>query len=142
MNIVGKVIKILDARTGVSQRTGNEWYIREFVIETEEQYPTKLCIQVSGKDKWEQWNVQVGNKYDVSFNISSREWNEKWFTSIDAWKIVSMDSDNNNNSTNNPNNNNAKSGKAQNTTKEEPKQEQPKESNNEGQANNDDDLPF
>ena len=124
MNIVGKVIKILDARTGVSQRTGNEWYIREFVIETEDQYPVKLCIQVSGKDKWEQWNVQVGNKYDVSFNISSREWNEKWFTSVDAWKIVSMDSDNNNN---------AKQEKSQNTTREEPKQEQPKESNNEGQ---------
>ena len=133
MNIVGKVIKILDARTGVSQRTGNEWYIREFVIETEDQYPVKLCIQVSGKDKWEQWNVQVGNKYDVSFNISSREWNEKWFTSVDAWKIVSMDSDNNNN---------AKQEKSQNTTREEPKQEQPKESNNEGQANNDNDLPF
>lgn len=138
MNIVGKVIKILDARTGVSQRTGNEWYIREFVIETKEQYPTKLCIQVSGKDKWEQWNVQVGNKYDVSFNISSREWNEKWFTSVDAWKITLVAE----NSTNNSNDNNAKQEKAQNTTKEEPKQEQPKESNNGGQANNDDDLPF
>ena len=138
MNIVGKVIKILDARTGVSQRTGNEWYIREFVIETEDQYPVKLCIQVSGKDKWEQWNVQVGNKYDVSFNISSREWNEKWFTSVDAWKITLVAE----NSTNNSNDNNAKQEKAQNTTKEEPKQEQPKESNNEEQANNDDDLPF
>ena len=23
----------------------------------------------------------------MSFNLSSREWNEKWFTSADAWKI-------------------------------------------------------
>lgn len=88
MNIVGKVISVLDARSGVSQRTGNEWYSREFVIETEEQYPTKLCIRVSGKEKWEQWNVQLGNKYDVSFNVSSREWQGKWYTGVDAWKIT------------------------------------------------------
>ena len=32
-------------------------------------------------------NLNEGDEVEVSFNLSSREWNEKWFTSADAWKI-------------------------------------------------------
>ena len=32
-------------------------------------------------------NLNEGDNVEVSFNLSSREWNEKWFTSADAWKI-------------------------------------------------------
>ena len=135
MNIVGKVIKILDARAGVSQRTGNEWYIREFVIETEDQYPVKLCIQVSGKDKWEQWNVQVGNKYDVAYNISSREWKEKWFTSVEAWKVTLVSESNKNNG-----NHNAKEEQITSTTNASTGDTQP--TYNAEQANGNEDLPF
>ena len=37
MEITGKIIAVLPERGGVSQRTGTEWKVQEFVLETMEQ---------------------------------------------------------------------------------------------------------
>ena len=41
MELSGKVIAVLEPRGGVS-RTGNEWKVQEYVIETHEQYPRNV----------------------------------------------------------------------------------------------------
>ena len=46
MEITGKIIAVLNERGGVSQRTGNEWKAQEYVLETEEQYPKRMCFDV------------------------------------------------------------------------------------------------
>ena len=37
MEITGKIIAVLPERGGVSQRTGSEWKVQEYVLETQEQ---------------------------------------------------------------------------------------------------------
>lgn len=86
MELSGKVIAVLEPRGGVS-RTGNEWKVQEYVIETHEQYPRKMCFDVFGADKIEQFNIKAGEEITVSFDIDAREWNGRWFNSIRAWKI-------------------------------------------------------
>ena len=51
MEITGKIIAVLPERGGVSQRTGSEWKVQEYVLETQEQYPRKMCFDVFGADK-------------------------------------------------------------------------------------------
>ena len=48
MEISGRIIAALPARSGTSARTGNTWMSQEFVIETHEQYPRK-CVQLQSQ---------------------------------------------------------------------------------------------
>lgn len=86
MEFTGKIIAILPARGGVS-KTGNEWKVQEFVIEDHGQYPRKLCFEVFGNDKIESFNIQMGEELTVSFDVDARQWQDRWFNSIRAWKV-------------------------------------------------------
>lgn len=87
MEISGKVIKILPAQTGKSAK--GEWKKQDFIIETQEQYPKNVCITV--------WNSKIevdnfeGKIVKVSFDIESREFKERWYTDVKAWKIESLE---------------------------------------------------
>ena len=86
MEFTGKIIAILQPRGGVS-RSGNEWKSQEYVIEDHGQYPRKMCFDVFGADKIEQFNIQMGEELTVSFDVDARQWQDRWFNSIRAWKV-------------------------------------------------------
>ncbi len=87
MELAGKIIAVLEARGGVSKTTGNSWKIQEYVIETHEQYPRRMCFNVFGEDKINQMNIQVGDELNVFFDINAREYQGRWFNDIRAWKV-------------------------------------------------------
>ena len=35
----------------------------------------------------ENFNQKVGDKVEVMFNIESRQWKDRWFTELVAWKV-------------------------------------------------------
>ena len=74
MEFTGKIIAILPPRGGVSKTSGNEWKSQEFVIENHDQYPRKMCFDVFGADKIEQFNIQMGEELTVSFDVDARQW--------------------------------------------------------------------
>lgn len=89
MEFIGKIIAVLPAKGGVSNKTGNEWKAQEFVIEdsTNSQYPRRMCFEVFGADKIDQFNIQVGQDLKVSFDIDANQWQDRWFNRIRAWKV-------------------------------------------------------
>ena len=87
MDIIGKAIAALPVKSGVSQRTGEQWQSREYVIETQEQYPKKICFEVFGIDKLKEFNIRNNDLIKVNFDITAREYNGKWYNSIRAWKV-------------------------------------------------------
>ena len=92
MELAGKVIAVLPPKSGTS-RNGNEWTVQEYVIETHDQYPRRMCFDVFGADKIQQFNIQVGEELNVSFDIDAREWQGRWFNSIRAWKVDRVSAD-------------------------------------------------
>lgn len=84
MNLTGTIIQILPAREGVSQRTGNPWKIQEYVLETDEQYPRKVCFEVFGEERINYLNLQLYEKVTLEIDIESHEFNGRWFTSVKA----------------------------------------------------------
>ena len=86
MELAGRVIAVLEPKGGTS-RNGNEWKVQEYVIETHDQYPRRMCFDVFGDDKIKQFNIQVGEELNVSFDIDAREWQGRSFNSIRAWKV-------------------------------------------------------
>lgn len=87
MEITGKIIAALEARGGVSQRTGNTWKSQEFVIETNEQYPKRCVFRVFGEDKLRDFDIKVGDELTVSFDINAHEYQGRWFNDITAWQV-------------------------------------------------------
>ena len=85
MEITGKIIQILPAETGEGRN--GPWKKQNFVIETEEQYPRKVCITVWG-DKVNLNNFSENELVTASINIESREYNGRWYTDVKAWRLV------------------------------------------------------
>lgn len=86
MEIFGKIIAVLPERSGVSQK-GNQWRSASYVLETQEQYPKRLAFDVVN-EKIDQFAIQPGEMLNVQFDINAREYNGKWFNSIQAWNVV------------------------------------------------------
>lgn len=90
MEIKGKIILALPEQGGTS-KAGNAWRKREYVLETQETYPKKICFNLFG-DRIDQYPVSVGDDVTVSVDIESREFNGRWYTDIRAYKIESAGS--------------------------------------------------
>lgn len=88
--ITGKIIAVLPTKSGTSAR-GTQLSSQTAVIETQEQYPKKVAFDVLG-DKIAEFNLQVGEEVTVSFDINAREFNGKWFNSVNAWHVVRQQS--------------------------------------------------
>ena len=84
MEIQGKIIAVLPMVKGEGKN--GEWRLQEYVLETMEQYPRKVCFGLFG-DRIDRYPVAIDDVVTVSFDIESREWNGRWFTSIRAWKV-------------------------------------------------------
>ena len=84
MEISGKIIEILEVKSG--QSANGEWRKQEYVLETEAEYPKKVCFMAWG-DKIDQFNIQQGETVEVSIDLESREYNGRWYTDVKAWKV-------------------------------------------------------
>ena len=84
MELTGKIIQLLPEESGQSAR--GPWRKQQYILETEGQYPKKVCFMAWG-DKIDEFKLKEGEDVVVSINIESREYNGRWYTDVKAWKI-------------------------------------------------------
>ena len=73
----GKLLRKLSIESGTS-KSGNEWKKQSFILDTGNQYNPEICFQMFGEEKIEILNnFSEGDIIQVSFNLSSREYNGK-----------------------------------------------------------------
>lgn len=85
LEISGRVIQILPEQTGTGRN--GQWVRQDFVVETQEQFPRKVCFSAWGEKASLVKNLQSGAMVKVSFNAESREYNGRWYTDLRIWKI-------------------------------------------------------
>jgi len=85
MQLTAKLIQLLPIQTGTGKN--GEWKKQDIIVETDSQYPKKICISTWG-DTINEVQLQLGNLLQIDFDIESREYNSKWYTDLKAWKIV------------------------------------------------------
>jgi len=90
MEVQGKITKILDKQIGTKKDGSGEWVKQSFTLETDEKYNNLYCFEVFGDEKVENLNKynKVGDSVSVEFNVSTNKWKEKYFTSLQAWKVM------------------------------------------------------
>ena len=89
MEISGKIVRVLPEKSGQSAR--GPWRKQDYVLETQTQYPKQICFMVWG-DKIDEFGIQEGQELQVSIDIESREYNERWYTDVKAWKVAPVGS--------------------------------------------------
>ncbi|MHC1702402.1 MAG: DUF3127 domain-containing protein [Tenuifilaceae bacterium] len=85
LEITGKLITKLPQQTG--QGKNGTWIKQDFIIETQDQFPKKVCISLWGEKAKELDAIAMGENVKAGINIESREFNGKWYTDVKAWKI-------------------------------------------------------
>ena len=85
LQVKGKLIQKLPIESGEGRN--GRWEKQQFVIETDEQFPKKICIMLWGDKVSMLEKVTEGDVLTVSINIESREYNSRWYTDIKAWRI-------------------------------------------------------
>jgi len=84
MQISAKLIQILPLQSGTGKN--GEWKKQDIIVETQEQYPKKICVSVWG-DKIPSQPMMLGENLLIDNDIESREYNGRWYTDVKAWKI-------------------------------------------------------
>jgi hypothetical protein len=86
LELIGKIVQVLDLQTGTSAK--GDWKKQDFILETEEQYPRKICISLWGDRVADIAGVQLSKELiTVSISVESREFNGRWYTDVKGWKI-------------------------------------------------------
>lgn len=86
MKIIGRLVQVLQVKEYNSQKGTN--VKGGFVIETQEQYPKKICFDLWGQDKCNAVGVLPMNTLiEVSFDLASREYQGKWYTDVRCFKV-------------------------------------------------------
>lgn len=86
----GKIIHIFPETSGGTAE--KPWTKQFFVMEYLDGSYKKNAHMMLWNDKVEQLNgVREGDHVTVQFNVSSREYNGKWFTDLSVWKLEAVD---------------------------------------------------
>ena len=70
---------------GVAQGTGNAWRKVTAIFETTGDYPKNVAFTAMNSNCEQVMQLQAGKLYRISFDLSSREYNGKWYTDAKAW---------------------------------------------------------
>ena len=88
MELTGKIIAVMPAKSGVSTKTGNSWMTQEYVIEVPGQYPKRCAFSVFGEERIKQFNIQSGEEITIQFDIEAREFNGRWYNDVRVYNVL------------------------------------------------------
>jgi hypothetical protein len=93
MNVIGKLISKLERETGVS-KAGRTWEKQSILVK--QSLPPGLedkenvVITFFGDKMQSIRDIEEGSDVNVSINLSSREYNGKYFHNIDGWACAKL----------------------------------------------------
>jgi hypothetical protein len=84
MQLIGKLVQLLPIQTGTGRN--GEWRKQDIIVETDGQYPKKLCLSIWG-DRINEELLVVGRMLKLEFEAESREFSGKWYTDLKVWRV-------------------------------------------------------
>lgn len=87
MEISGTIIEIIPEKSGTSAR--GPWRKQEYVLETQADFPKKICFFVWG-EKIDEFAIRQGQQLRVDVDLESREFNGRWYTDVKAWRVAPL----------------------------------------------------
>lgn len=89
MDLTGKIIAVMEPRTGVSMKTGNSWASQEYILEIPGSFTRHMTFTIFGEERIRQFNLHQGEEnITVQFDIDAHEYNGRWFNEIKAYNVI------------------------------------------------------
>lgn len=91
MDFVGILIKKVAEQEGDSRH--GHYKVASYLVETVEMYPKRAVIDVRDglTGRIAQWDQFIGKSVNIRFDINAREYNGRWFNSLQGWYIKGTD---------------------------------------------------
>ena len=85
---IGTIAFMSDVQSGVSQN-GNPWYRQTIVVDVAGYNGSyrKVALQATGDVVGDLAGAVLGEKIEVSYQVTAREWNGKWYNNVDLYKV-------------------------------------------------------
>ena len=72
---------------GQVEQKSEKFRLRIIVIKTDEKYPQEIPVQFTNTNVDKSDSLKLGDAVSVSCNLRGREYNGKWYLSLDAWRV-------------------------------------------------------
>lgn len=80
-------------QSGVSEQTGNGWARQTLVIDVEGYNGSyrKVAVQAGTQQiqSMRDFNIAIGDKVEITYQVTAREYQGKWYNNVDLFKIES-----------------------------------------------------
>lgn len=88
----GTIAFMSEVQSGVSQ-SGNNWSRQTIVVDVVGYNGNyrKVMLQASGNVVADLETMMVGDKVEITYQVTAREWNGKWYNNVDLYKIESTE---------------------------------------------------
>lgn len=94
LKVTGRVTKMMKPEIIKSKDGQKEWTKQEFVLNTDADYNPEICLTLFGDKVKEAQKITLESPVECHINLSSRAYKDKYYHSIDCWKIVQLDQPN------------------------------------------------
>ena len=84
----GTITFMSEVQSGVAQ-SGNPWYRQTIVVDVAGFNGSyrKVALQASGNLVQDLEGATIGDKVEISYQVTAREWNGKWYNNVDLYKV-------------------------------------------------------
>ena len=84
----GTIAVMSEVQSGTSQ-SGNTWSRQTIVVDVVGYNGNyrKVMLQASGNVVADLETMMVGDKVEITYQVTAREWNGKWYNNVDLYKI-------------------------------------------------------
>lgn len=85
---IGTIAFMSDVQSGTSQN-GNPWCRQIIVVDVAGYNGSyrKVALQATGDVVGDLAGAVLGEKIEVSYQVTAREWNGKWYNNVDLYKV-------------------------------------------------------
>ena len=97
LKIVGTIEKLMPISKGISA-SGREWVKQDIVMSMANgQFVKHFTAAVMGQDRIDNFKLRVGDNIVAYLDVDAKEYNGRWYNSINIWKVERVGATGNNN---------------------------------------------
>ena len=95
IKVVGTIEKLMPISRGVSA-AGREWVKQDIVMSMANgQFVKHFTAAVMGQERIDNFKLRVGDNIVAYLDIDAREYNSRWYNSINIWRVERVGSNGN-----------------------------------------------
>ena len=83
----GRIVCVMNPRQGVSQRSGQSWYSRDYVLLIDGRYERRVAFSIWGAEQNQRANLQLGEYVTIHAEVEAHEYEGNWYNEVRCYDV-------------------------------------------------------